>query len=97
MATSTTIRFSINPDGTLTDDTEKDVVIEVIDYSTGSPIPGAHSIISGPGGLSFNKYTDINGRINLGVLPHGTYEIVTTAVNYMASNDDFLANDRFTI
>lgn len=93
MSDSLTIKFAYDANTGISD---KEVIIEVKDYSTNSAIAGAKVVISGPS-YNFTGTTDTNGRINLGVISPGEYQIVTTATNYMSSNEDFLANDRFVI
>lgn len=94
MAASQTITFAYNSDS---GSDPKAVTIRVTDISTGEIIAGATVVINGPSDYSFNGVTDTSGCVALGVIAPGTYSIVTTAVGFLPSNADTVANDRFVI
>jgi len=93
-SSSLTVRFAYNAES---GSEEKNVVLQVKDISTGDSIAGATVIITGANGYSYTGLSADNGQCNLGVLRPGTYNVVTTAANYIPSNLDSIANDRFVI
>jgi hypothetical protein len=75
----------------------QDVKLVVIDYSTDAVIAGANVTITGPFGYYFNGASDAQGVIRLTGLPPGEYNLLATRAGYQATNQDILANDRFTL
>jgi hypothetical protein len=80
-------------DGELTD-----VSIIVKDVITEEPIPDASIVVTKSGDTIFTGNANESGEILIPDLIRGeTYDIVTTAVDYFSSAEDYLNNDYFTV
>ena len=75
----------------------RDVLLTIKDYCTDAILPGASVLISGPNGYQFSGVASQTGTISLSQLKPGEYSIVTSKAGYLTSNDDAIANDRFTV
>lgn len=74
----------------------RDVTIKVVDACTGDPVPDATVEINN--GMVFSGTTDENGEVVVSDLLIGEeYQIFTNANNYVASDQDTLDNDTFTV
>ena len=75
----------------------RDVVLSIKDYCTDALLPGASVVISGPEGYQFTGTASQTGMISLSQLKPGVYTVLTTKAGYLPSDEDALANDRFTV
>ncbi len=69
------------------------IVINVKDFCDDSDIAGAAVYVDG----AYKGQTDASGRVNVGMLAAGTHTVSVTAAGYIASANDHLRNDSFTI
>jgi len=75
----------------------RDVVLAIKDYCTDALLPGASVVITGPNGYLFSGVASQTGIISLSQLKPGVYTVRTTKAGYLPSDEDALANDRFTV
>lgn len=77
--------------------TRQDVKLTIIDYATNAAIPGANVTVRGPFNYFWSGTANHEGMIQLGSLVSGEYTVLATASGYQNSDQDILANDRFTL
>lgn len=92
MSASLTIHFKRS-----TSTQPRDVLLVVKNYCTDALLPGATVQITGPNGYSFSGQASGTGEIALSQLVPGEYTVKTTLAGYVPSDEDALANDRFTV
>lgn len=74
-------------------DNPENVVIRVVDYTTGDPVPGAQVTVDGVA----RGRTGADGRISVGVLASGSHTLGIAASGYHNTGADELHNETFTI
>lgn len=78
-------------------DLPKNVILVVKDYSTDTVIVGATVTVTGPNGYMYQGTSDFEGKIRLGQRQPGQYTLVARAAGFQSSDQDYLANDTFTV
>jgi hypothetical protein len=90
--------LSVNFEGSDTDQVITDVNMIIKDVITEEPIPDASIVVTKSGDTIFTGNANESGEILIPDLVRGeTYNIITTAVGYFSSAEDYLNNDYFTV
>lgn len=76
---------------------KKDVIIEVRDYCTDTPLSGATVTVTGPNSFTYTGITTATGRLPLGILEPGKYTTTLACTGYLPNANDLLANDGFEV
>ncbi|NDY56342.1 carboxypeptidase regulatory-like domain-containing protein [Desulfovibrio sulfodismutans] len=74
-------------------DDPETVVIRVVDYTTGDPVPGARVTVDGVA----RGRTSADGRVSVGVLASGAHTLGIAASGYHDTGVDELHNETFTL
>lgn len=77
--------------------TRKKVTLYVKDFCTERQVTNTTVTVTGTNGFSFTGISDTEGKVYLGELQSGTYNLVMAAAGYQPSATDGIANDSFTI
>lgn len=72
----------------------EEVILRIIDACNDDPVPGAQVIVDG---TLVEGITNVDGKINVGILSEGTYDIIVTADGFVPSNEDQLDNDQIEV
>jgi hypothetical protein len=75
----------------------REVTLVVKDYCSDVVIPNASVTVTGGSGFSFSGQTDDTGKVVIGRMQVGTYNLVARASGYQGSDEDILKNDSFEV